>query len=136
MTDAEIKAAWALVNGATEGPWEWTDPPGSLNGEFLMNRELDEGVLNHADTSWPVDPGNRRFIAESRTLIEKLLREIERMRVGVHQDDLSIATEVCHDLMNRALLVERDNDGTTPQSRMHREQEAAIRKLLRLAGYE
>jgi hypothetical protein len=44
--------------------------------------------------------------------------------------DRDLIVEVCHDLINRALLCERDGDGDHPTARDCREKEAAIRRML------
>lgn len=59
-----------------------------------------------------------------------------RDRVGLTYKDIEFAVEVCHDLMNRALRIESDEFCEPSESKIYREQEAAIRKLLRLAGYD
>lgn len=133
MTDEEVNAAWALVNATTSGPWEWTEAPRSIgSGEFLWCREHDEGVLNHADTRWPVSPENRAFIAASRTLVVTLLNEIERLRVKIDSADRDLVVEVCHDLMGRALRNESDEFSDDAYSKIYRDQEKALRILLAL----
>lgn len=133
MNSKEIENAWALVNAATEGPWEWTEAPRSIgDGEFLWNREVDEGVLNHAGTMWPVSPENRAFIAASRMLVVDLLEEIKRLRAGLQPVERSLVIEVCHDLMGRALRNESDEFPDDAYSKIYRDQEGALRKLLGL----
>lgn len=53
---------------ATKGPWTWTDEV------FLWNQEIDQGILNHGGTDWPVSEANRDVIAAARNRLPELVR--------------------------------------------------------------
>jgi hypothetical protein len=59
-----------------------------------------------------------------------------RERVGITHKDIELAIEVCHDLMNRVMRIEADELHNPGETKIYRDQEAAVRKLLRLAGYD
>jgi len=70
----ESDAPRELCDAATPGPWVFSEG-------FLWNEALDHGVLAHGEiVQWDMTAPNRAFIAASRTLVPRLLDEVERMR--------------------------------------------------------
>lgn len=80
MTDQELKHLRDLCDKATPGPWNTImDGDGKHSGVENRNQEIvprytpyeDSGIYKEEDAE---------FIAESRTVIPKLLDEVERLR--------------------------------------------------------
>jgi len=71
MTDDELKAARALCDAATPGPWAVSNDP-------FSNMVVD------TDGTWVADvgiaPRDAAFIAAARALVPALIDEVERLR--------------------------------------------------------
>lgn len=76
MADDILAGVDALLEGVTEGPWEWCDETGYLvtaDGEMVPS-------FNEA---------NARFLAAARTLVPKLRDEVARLRERQESHDLA-----------------------------------------------
>jgi len=73
MTPEQIASAWALVNAATEGPWQArADRTVAANGVPLLRGYADRNSAF-----------NMPFIAASRELVPQLLTDLEAERAKV-----------------------------------------------------
>jgi hypothetical protein len=75
MTDAEIAAAYALVNATTPGPWR--------NGHDPSHFDAPEVTDGSTFAYYVANAGDAAFIAASRTLVPQLIAEVEQLRAVV-----------------------------------------------------
>lgn len=94
LTDEELKAARALVEAATPGEWNvqewrhWADPSKrNFTVQYTATDRFNEGakfalatveLYGYSETG--STEANAAFIAASRTLVPKLLDEVERLQ--------------------------------------------------------
>jgi hypothetical protein len=100
---------------ATTAPWTWKD------GVYLKGVSSDEGVLEHGNVAWPMSPGNRSLIVDTRNRLPELvhwLREAAKRLAETADFMLHSAqrppTGVCSDLtlaQLRERLKEDHRDG-------------------------
>ena len=99
ITDDEIKAARALCEAATPGPWT------ARFDEYVIGDNVSARVsIRNDDGAW-VDSertivnesmrGDAAFIAASRTLVPRLLDEVERLKAAQVKHEVEIYSARC-----------------------------------------
>lgn len=102
MTQEQLDAIQARVDGATDGPWSpWLDQDGQPHMQGRLMVGVTAGVIPDGDT-WvegpdvnnPVaetyTPEDRTFIAHAREDVPALLAEVERLRARLTVDDAMV----------------------------------------------
>ena len=111
ITDDEIKAARALCEAATPGPWT------ARFDEYVIGDNVSARVsIRNDDGAW-VDSertivnesmrGDAAFIAAARTLVPRLLDEVERLKAAL-AEAVDIANDQVRQRTNLAAAVEGD----------------------------
>jgi hypothetical protein len=87
MTDEELRAAKALCDAATRGPWQWCEEYGSVALRSLTVGPYQSVAIAEPcgtqNSSVLLDDADAQFIAASRSLVPRLIAEVERLRADV-----------------------------------------------------
>lgn len=117
LTDDELAAARALVDSATPGPWSrrW-EPHGRYGGGDDWHIDSDApgggcvscGLADGPEAEYPQSAADAAFIAASRTLVPRLLAEIDRLRKNTDTLSAVVATDSAARDNLRDQLVDKD----------------------------
>jgi len=94
MTDEDLRAAKALCEAATRGPWQWREEYGSVALHSLTVGPFQSVAMAEScgtqNSSIMVDDPDAAFIADARTLVPQLIAEVERLREALDARERTI----------------------------------------------
>ena len=107
ITDDEIKAARALCDAATPGPWKHVRGPAARDVLYDANGRELLFTSNEYYARADLEENDAAFIAAARTLVPRLLDEVERLRTAL-AEAVDIANDQVRQRTNLAAAVEGD----------------------------